>query len=257
MKISKKIKQKLINLQKQKYFCPVCQNKVKSFIPLIKKYRGKVVIHSKEYYPYKDCETLNAEAYSCPYCSASDRERLYILFLKKFILKQTQKLKIIHFAPEKALEHFLRKLKSNEYRTADLFMKDVDDIADLTDLHIYSENSFDLLICSHILEHIPSDTQAMQELYRILEPGGKGIIMVPILEKLSQVYEDLNIITDEERLLHFGQEDHIRMYNQKGFIQRLEEVGFKVTLYTINQFSDTDFTINGISKKSVLYIVEK
>jgi predicted SAM-dependent methyltransferase len=108
-----------------------------------------------------------------------------------------------------------------------------------------------------MLEHIPDDISAMKELHRILKPTAKGILVVPILEGLAEVYEDLNIITEEERLLNFGQEDHVRMYNKEGYITRLKNVGFKVKEYTVKDFSKEIFTQVAISHKSVLYVVEK
>jgi len=240
-------------------FCPVCQSYVDAFLPLPEQYRGKVLIRNKEYIAYQKAETLNADSYSCPKCGASDRERLYALYMQNYFFKQhkTENVKMVHFAPEMSLKNFLNTFSFLEYRTADLMMSEVDDKADLTDLHIYKDNYFDFYICSHMLEHIPDDLKAMHELYRILKPGGKGIVVVPILEGLDEIYEDPGIIREEGRLLHFWQEDHVRMYNKEGYLKRLKSVGFKVREYSINDFSKEVFTQVGITHKSVLYVVEK
>lgn len=240
-------------------FCPVCQSKVESFVPLPERYKGKVIIRGKEYLAYKEAEMLNYNEYSCPHCGASDRERFYTLYLQKFFLKEQkiENIKMIHFAPEISLRNLLKKYSFKEYRTADLMMDGVDDKADLTDLHFYKDNYFDFFICSHMLEHIPDDIKAMQELYRILKTGGKGILVVPILQGLDETYEDSSIVIEEERLLHFWQEDHVRMYNKQGYIERLKNVGFSIEEFNINNFSEKLFKEVAITNSSILYIVKK
>lgn len=240
-------------------FCPVCQSNVELFIPLPEQYKGKVIIRGKEYLAYKEAEMLNYNEYSCPHCGASDRERFYALYLQNFFLKEykAENIKMVHFAPEASLRNFFKNLSFNEYRTADLMMDGVDDKADLTDLNLYESNYFDFFICSHMLEHILDDIKAMEELYRILKPGGTGILVVPILEGLNEIYEDSSVITEEDRLLHFWQEDHVRMYNKDGYLKRLKNVGFNIHQYNITNFSKKTFDETAITHKSVLYIVEK
>lgn len=239
--------------------CPVCDTDVTSYLPLPDQYRGHVLIKGKKYFAYKETEMLNANDYSCSNCGASDRERFYALYMTNFFFKEhhTDELKMVHFAPEASFKNFLSNFSFKEYRTADLMMDGVDDKADLTDLHQYKNNYFDFFICSHMLEHIPDDIKAMEELYRILKPGGKGILVVPILEGLDEIYEDSSITTGKDRLLHFGQEDHARMYNKEGYLKRLASVGFKIEEYNINNFSKKIFDTRAITNKSVLYLVEK
>ena len=250
---------KLLNYFKTKKYCPICQTNVDHFIPLPEQFRGKVVIHGKEYLAYKEAEMLNVDEYSCPNCAASDRERFYALYCQTYFFKEQNPnhIKMVHFAPEISLRKFLSTYTFKEYRTADLMMDGVDDKADLTNLIMYQDNYFDFFICSHMLEHIPDDISAMKELYRILKPKAKGILIVPILEGLDAIYEDPAIVTEEDRLLHFWQEDHVRMYNKKGYIDRLKNVGFKVNEYTIKDFSKKIFTQSAITQNSVLYVVEK
>ena len=136
-------------------------------------------------------------------------------------------------------------------------MEDVDDQLDLQDLHLYKDLSFDVFVCSHILEHVDDDIKAMKELYRILKPGGLGIAMVPIIESVIETKDDPSIKDENLRLKYFGQSNHVRLYAKLQFIQRLESVGFKVKLYGVDYFGEVLFEKSGITQKSVLYIVEK
>lgn len=247
----------LININNNQY-CPVCSEKVLYFLPLPKQFRNKIFIKN-QIFSFLNAETLNYKAYSCPKCSASDRERFYALFIHKYVLPSSNidDIKIIHFAPENALKKFMEKYSFKLYRTADLFMKNVDDQVDLTKLNIYSEDYFDFFICSHMLEHIPDDKKAISELFRILKPKGRGILMVPILLGLEKTYEDFSIVSNKDRLRHFGQEDHVRAYSKYDYINLLSNAGFTVIEFTAKDFTREKFQSVGIDQKAILYIVEK
>jgi SAM-dependent methyltransferase len=101
--------------------------------------------------------------------------------------------------------------------------------ADLTKLQ-WPEDSFDLIICNHVLEHIPDDRKAMAELYRVLRPGGLGILQVPFSTVLSQTIEDASVTCERERVRRFGQRDHIRIYGPDYF-DRLRLAGFDVEIF--------------------------
>jgi len=240
------------------YGCPVCGAKVADFKLL---YDGHLNGFAKYgyIYPLYYWETFNYVKYRCPECDASDRDRLYALFLvKKFdSLDKFKKYKFIDFAPAPALSKMISGFDFIEYRSADLMMEHVDDRVDITNMPIYRDNSFDFLLCSHVLEHVDNDILAMQELYRILKPGGWGIIMVPILVTLEKSHEDPSIVSEADRWKYFGQHDHVRMYAKGDFIDRLSAAGFKVHLYDVNYFSEKIFEYNGILSGSVLYVVEK
>jgi predicted SAM-dependent methyltransferase len=115
-------------------------------------------------------------------------------------------------------------------------MKDVDDRVDITNMSLYATGSIDCFICSHVLEHIPDDTKALQELFRILNLSGWGIVMAPLLPDLDKTYEDFSITTDEERRKFFGQEDHVRVYAKKEYINKLRHTGFIVHQLGVNDF---------------------
>ena len=204
-------------------------------------------------------ETLNIFSYNCPCCGATDRDRLYALYLKQKISKVNvaQKYSFIDFAPSKALSKALKKCKLLNYRSADLFMDNVDDRVDIADMPIYKDMSINIFLCSHVLEHVKNDGKAIAELYRILSCGGWGIVMVPISLNLSAVYEDPSVKTDSEKWKHFGSYAHYRIYSKQGFTTRLEAVGFRVHQLGIDYFGANVFEKHGIHPRSVLYVVEK
>lgn len=247
-----------IQEEKKKYGCPVCGAQVARFNLLYDAHLQGYEEHGY-IYPLYFWETFNYLHYRCPRCDASDRDRLYALFLqRKFgALDRSRKYKFIDFAPAPALSKMIAGFDCIEYRSADLMMEHVDDRVDITDLSLYADNAFDFLLCSHVLEHVPDDRQAMRELYRILKPGGWGIVMVPILTALEKTHEDPSLASAAERWKYYGQHDHVRMYAKKDFIARLTEAGFRVSLYDASFFSRELFAHNGIHAGSVLYVAEK
>ncbi|MCA1590570.1 MAG: class I SAM-dependent methyltransferase, partial [Acidobacteria bacterium] len=118
----------------------------------------------------------------------TDRDRLYALYLSKTIAEKGS-VEIAEFAPTPALSRFLRSLPGVTLRTSDLYMPGVDDKLDLQDLDKYADESFDIFICSHMLEHVPDDIKAMRELFRITKRGGLGVAMVPIMKGVEATHE--------------------------------------------------------------------
>lgn len=132
--------------------------------------------------------------------------RLYALYFKKLIEKRSEDkpLRVLDVAPSPALSRFIKK-QNVIYRSADLLSPLADDRIDITDMSCYLDKSFDFLICSHVLEHIPDDAAAIRELFRVLSPGGEAIIMVPILLTANVTDEDPNETRETERWRRFGQ----------------------------------------------------
>jgi len=257
--IKKEIAEKLDILEQELLYCPVCCHYVSEFLPLSDYYAE----NAKKYgciFKTEDFEMINEKQYSCPICYASDRERFYALFInymKEKILNENenQKVKIVDFAPSLSLGKFIKNQNLFEYRTADLFMENVDDKVDITDLNIYKTGSFDAFICSHVLEHVIDDKKALRELYRILKPsGGWGILVVPIHLTLEHIYEDPSKTSPEERWMHFGQDDHVRVYSKNGFRERISEAGFAVEEYGKDFFGEDLLKKCGITSQSVIYI---
>lgn len=155
-----------------------------------------------------------------------ERHRLLWLYLKDETDFFTTPKKVLHIAPEQC---FLKRFKNQtnlEYITADLYSPIADVKADICDLP-FEANSFDVVFCNHVLEHIPDDAKAMSELYRVLKTGGLGIFQIPQDLSLNETYEDFSITSEEERKKHFGQYDHVRVYG-KDYFDRLRTVGFTV-----------------------------
>ncbi len=155
-----------------------------------------------------------------------ERHRLMWLYLKNETTFFTSKNKVLHMAPEQCFVKKFRKMKNLDYTTADLYSPIVDVKADILNLP-FKDNTFDILFCNHVLEHIIDDKKAMQELYRVLKPKGFGIFQVPQDLSLEKTYEDFNITLPEERAKHFGQYDHVRIYG-RDYFNKLRNAGFKV-----------------------------
>lgn len=155
-----------------------------------------------------------------------ERHRLLWLYLKYKTDFFTAKKKVLHMAPEQCFLPIFKKMDNLDYTTADLYSPIVDVKADILDLP-FEDNSFDVVFCNHVLEHIEDDAKAMRELYRVLKPEGMGIFQVPQDLSLDNTYEDFSITSEEERKKHFGQYDHVRIYG-KDYFDRLQKVGFTV-----------------------------
>lgn len=155
-----------------------------------------------------------------------ERHRLLWLFLKKKTKFFEDKLTVLHFAPEQAFIKRFKALKNIKYTTTDLDSPLADVKADICNLP-FKTNSFDVIFCNHVLEHIPDDKKAMEELFRILKPGGWGIFQIPQDLKREHTFEDDTITDQKERAKIFGQYDHVRIYGLDYF-DKLRSIGFKV-----------------------------
>jgi glycosyltransferase involved in cell wall biosynthesis/SAM-dependent methyltransferase len=240
------------------FLCSVCGRRLRRFQPLSDHFRSS---YERYGWPYQDAETLNVNAYSCPFCGASDRDRLCALYVRERLSRQTgQPTSVLDIAPSVALRQLFHQLVAAgglAYRTADIEREDVDDRIDITDMRSYQDASFDVFLCSHVLEHVPDDCLALRELHRILSPGGWGILMVPILVTLEAIDEDPMVIDVAERWRRFGQDDHVRCYSRAGFVQRIRKAGFHVHALGAEHFGLATLTRCGITNGSVLYVVEK
>jgi len=186
----------------------------------------------------------------CPNCGSLPRTRFLKLKLDTFDLI---KKRILHFSPHRQLQKdFSLKLNSNYYAS--------DFLGDLTPYHFdiqnmsIENNFFDIIICYHVLEHVPDDIKSMNELYRVLKPNGIGLFQVPF--NTGPTIEDPNETDPKVRLAKFGQEDHLRWYNLDDFCKRLESVGFKTEKIELKN-QKLDFEYLGLNINETVVKVTK
>lgn len=181
----------------------------------------------RKFLPYGYSGRAKRKNVLCPGSLSLERHRLLWLYLKNKTDFFTAKHKMLHIAPEQCFYKLFRKMPNIDYTTADLNSP----IADVKmDLHHtpFKDNTFDVIFCNHVLEHVDDDRQCMRELYRIMKPGGWGVFQVPQDSTRATTYEDKSIVTPEDREKHFWQKDHVRLYGLD-YKTRLEEAGFAVT----------------------------
>ena len=185
-----------------------------------------------------------------------ERHRLLWLYLKNETSFFKAKLKVLHFAPESALMNQFKKLKNISYDTIDLNSPIADIKADICDLP-FLDNSYDLILCNHVLEHIVDDNKAIRELYRVLKKNGIGIFQVPIDYNRDTTFEDFSVTNKKDRNKLFGQYDHVRIYGLD-FFDRLQKAGFSVERceYT-SKLSKEDIIKFCLPKKEIIPICRK
>lgn len=184
-----------------KRFCPVCEKTSGKFIRA----------HSRN-------EAL------CAHCNSLERHRFVWHFFKEKTELFRGNLSMLHVAPEEAFTNRLKQLLGNNYITADLDEANAMIKMDIMNIQ-YPDYYFDVIYCSHVLEHVPDDKKAMKELFRVLKQKGWAVLMVPVNSETT--IEDPSVTDPSKRLKLFGQEDHVRIYGND-FTQRLEQAGFKV-----------------------------
>jgi SAM-dependent methyltransferase len=241
---------KIAYLGTQQY-CNVCKSHIRRFMPggLINPVFEKYEIIGGGYHEYD----------WCPVCKASYRQRLIHLFLEeRKILKPG--LRILHAAPEECFHHLFNNGQT-EYVCCDIeperysyYSKPV--FMDLTNI-TFPDHSFDLVLVSHILEHIPDDAKALSEIYRVMAPGGIAILQVPVSRKLEKTYEDSTIVTPEEKLEKFGQRDHVRIYAMD-YVDRIRNAGFQVEVIPATSYSSVkNFNKLMLEMREQLFIARK
>ena len=186
--------------------CPVCESKYRKFLPY-------------GYGPVRN----NA---LCPKCLSLERHRLVWIYLKEKTRFFTDKIRVLHIAPEQCFEERFRTLPNLSYITADIESPLADYKCDVQQLP-FGDNEFDMVICNHVLEHVDDDSRAMSEILRVLKQGGNAVLLVPLDFNLKNTYEDPSITTPRERKKHFRQYDHVRLYGTD-YPDRLKKVGFEI-----------------------------
>ncbi len=190
-----------------KYQCPICESKLRKFLPYGNKGNDNRL---------------------CPKCLSLERHRLIWLFLKNKTDFFTNKLKVLHIAPEQSFYYKFKKLKNIEYTTADLESPLAKVKMDIRKMP-FENNSFDFVLCNHVLEHIDNEELALSEIYRVMKPGACAILQVPIDLSREVTYEDNSITDPAEREKIFGQYDHLRVHG-RDYPDRIAKCGLKVNV---------------------------
>jgi SAM-dependent methyltransferase len=195
-------------------FCPICEKEARRFLPF-----GD---------PPRD------EA-RCLHCGGLERHRLTWIFLqRRTSIFSSNPGRILHVAPEACFEPRFKAWIGSGYVTADLEAPHVMERMDITDIH-HPDESFDGIICSHVLEHVQDDKAAIQEFYRVLAIGGWAILLVPI--SAERTFEDPSVVDPKERRRLFGQDNHVRRYGPD-YVDRLREAGFQVEVTSVSELAD-------------------
>jgi Methyltransferase domain len=160
----------------------------------------------------------------CPACRSAERHRVLYLFLHRRTDVFKRPMRVLHVAPEAGIQERLREVPAIDYVSTDLDPAAAMVAADLTDLP-FEDESFDLVICNHVLEHIPDDVAAMRELRRVLDRRGFAVMQHPIDAGRAETFEDWSVIEPAAREEAFFQNDHVRIYG-RDFADRLSEAGF-------------------------------
>jgi SAM-dependent methyltransferase len=208
------------------YYCNICNSGLRSFIPI------------------QDGDKL------CPRCGSLARNRRLYDVLTSGFLKTGQT--ILDFSPSRNLYRVLKNSKGITYLSTDFSGDFLADYRyDITNINL-PDSCVDLIICYHILEHIDKDAKAMNELYRVLKPGGICLIQTPF--KAGDIYENPLIQNPNDRLIHFGQDDHVRIYSADGLKNRLSLAGFEVEVL---EFNEPSHNKNGYKEKEYVLKTRK
>lgn len=183
-----------------------------------------------------------------------ERHRLLWLYLQERTRFFSKGYKVLDVAPVKFLADRWEEFFENEYESIDLASPLAKRLMDVTDLK-YPPDHFDWIICFHVLEHVPDDRKAMREFFRVLKPGGYGILQVPLFSGLT--YEDPSIVTPDERQKAFGQSDHVRKYGSD-YPDRLQSAGFEVTVdHFVKEVGNDKVQEYGLPHWEDLFLVRK
>ncbi|MFO7615679.1 MAG: methyltransferase domain-containing protein [Bacteroidales bacterium] len=192
----------------------------------------------------------------CPSCLSLERHRLIWLYLIRVPGILTFPVKLLHVAPEQCFHGRFRKMGHIDYVTADLESPLAEYHFDLHSIP-FDSDTFDLVLCNHVLEHVEDDRRVMGEILRVLSPGGLAILQVPQDPGLEVTYEDPGITDPREREKHFGQKDHLRLYG-KDYPVRLREAGFNVVEWPVaDHFQPDEIERFRLAPGETLYLAFK
>jgi SAM-dependent methyltransferase len=237
------------NKRKKIKECYICGEKFENF------YKYRINKDTDMAASYFKLVGSDAENFGCYYCNCNDRDRHLFMFFDKLIFwDKFKNARILHFAPEHPLSQKIEQLLPTEYIKCDLFPREDWKKIDITKID-FEDNYFDLIICNHVIEHVPDHLQALKEISRIMKKNGVAILQTPYSELLYNHFEDRNINTEELKLSFYGQEDHVRIISKRQFF---DELSLYFTLNIVKNhslFSDEDCFKYGVNKKEDLVMI--
>lgn len=194
-------------------FCPVCER------------------HASAFQSHGLIERVEAR---CPYCGSLERHRLvWLFFERRTDLLRAPRKRMLHVAPEPCIARRLGRARHLDWLSADLQMARAMVKMDVTQIQ-FPQDTFDVIYCSHVLEHVPDDRAAMREFARVLKPGGWAVLQVPITTE--RTFEDPSIVEPADRERVFGQWDHVRRYGLD-YAERLTESGLEVRVLSAGEIA--------------------
>ena len=213
----------------KQYYCPICASHLRKFLPLYRSYHRW-----------------------CPVCQSLARHRfVWHYFQQAALPKGGQDLRVLHVAPEEAIQRFLQALPGVDYLSGDIENKKAMVRLDICNID-FPDDSFDLIFCSHVLEHVADDHQALREFLRVLSPEGQLMLMVPIMGEVT--VEDPSVTDPVERERLYGQLDHVRAYGSD-FPDIVSGVGFEVQTFKPEDFiNSTEIQEQGIDTADRLFV---
>lgn len=225
---------------KDKKMCPICKNRVRLYLPFGVNLRS------------------NAQ---CPVCRSLERHRALWLVMEKsgcLLRKEENTTKILHFAPESFFVNYFSLENNVDYWPVDIDpnFPGIRKVVNITNIP-FEDNSVDIIIVNHVLEHIPDDKKALSEIYRVLAKEGVAFVSVPLETSYEKTFENSDYNTPELRAKFFGQHDHVRIYG-RDFVLRLEESGFSVKTIDIGEvYSEEEMVKYGLFNGGYIFLCSK
>ena len=214
--------------------CPICKSKFHAYLPFGESPRPNAM---------------------CPNCKSLERHRALWLLMHKIDWHKPE-MRILHFAPEPVFYQLFASFDDIDYWPVDLNPRfyGIRKTVDITDIP-FDDNNFDLIMCTHVLEHIPDDRKAMGELYRVLKVGGLAFLNVPTFN-IPTTFESPEINTPELRSKYYGQFDHVRAYGLD-YPERLRAIGFSVQVFTIEDTDEIILKLYGLDRNEKIFLCGK
>jgi len=232
--------------------CAACSNDVAAFLPFRSGSSGISPI-------LQDLGLIgsNLDRFRCPHCGSTDRERHLLAYLESESTEFFRNKSILHFAPERAIRKLILDEQPGEYVMADLFPNDPAIVRmDITAIPFNAEH-FDIVIANHVLEHVSDDRLALQEIHRVLKPGGFAILQTPYSPGLPVTLDIPRIRSREARLLLYGQEDHVRLFGSD-IVARIESSELASRVRTHGEaLSELDPVLNGVNPNEPFFLFAK